>query len=148
MLASKRLLILFAGTPASVSGGSVPDTTPSAFSFTDVTDATRSTLYTSDAITVAGIDAPATIAISAGELQINSGSWVAAPASNSVVVDDSVKVRITSSDEYSTAVTVIVTIGGVQDTYSVTTEASPGAFTDGTIDLSEPDATTNAPFFF
>lgn len=146
--ASQRFILLFAGATGGVSGGSTADTTPDAFSFTDVTGATISTLYTSDQITVAGIDAATSLTISAGEVQVNSGSWTAAPASLSVVVNDLVRVRITSSNSYSTAVTVVVTIGGVQDTYSVTTEAGPGDFTDGAIDLSEPDATTNAPFFF
>ncbi len=57
---------------------SIGDTTPTAFTFTDVTDATISTVYTSNAITVAGINTDATIAITAGtgEYELNnSGTW-------------------------------------------------------------------------
>ena len=102
------------------SGGS--DTTPNAFTFTDVTGATRSTVYTSNTITVTGIDAAATISITGGEYQINGGSWVS--SSGSVVLNDTVTVRGTSSSSFSTAVNVALTIGGVSDTYTITTAAN------------------------
>lgn len=41
-----------------------PDTTPDSFSFTDVTGASLNTQYTSNSVTVAGINSPTAISIS------------------------------------------------------------------------------------
>jgi hypothetical protein len=103
----------------------VEDTTPNAFSFTDVTGATTSTAYESNAITVAGIDGPATMTITGGEYQINGGTW--ASTSTTVVATNTVKVRGTSSPSGLTAVNVVLTIGGVSDTYTITTASGPTA---------------------
>lgn len=101
------------------------DTTPAAFSFTDVTDATLSTLYTSNAITVTGINWPATISVTGGEYEKNtSGSW--ASVAGTVVNNDTVRVRHTSSASNSTATNTTLTIGGVSDTYTTTTVAGVG----------------------
>jgi hypothetical protein len=103
----------------------VEDTTPNAFSFTDVTGAALSTVIESNAITVAGIDGPATMTITGGAYSINGGVY--ATASTTVVAGDNVKVRGTSSGSYSTAVNVVLTIGGVSDTFTITTLADPGS---------------------
>jgi hypothetical protein len=99
--------------------GATADTTPAAFSFTDRTDATRSTVYESNAIVVAGINTPAVMTITGGEYQINGGAW----ASSATVagLGDSIKVRGTSSASVLTAVNVALTIGGVSDTFTITT---------------------------
>jgi hypothetical protein len=108
----------------------VEDTTPNAFTFTDVTGATVSTVYESNSITVAGMDGPATMTITGGEYSINGGTY--ASASTSVVAGDTVKVRGTSSGSGLTAVNVVLTIGGVSDTFTITTAAvsdsTPDAF--------------------
>jgi hypothetical protein len=99
------------------------DTTPDAFTFTDQTDVARSTVITSAAITVAGIDAPATISVSGGTYDINgSGTFVSTPGT--VEVGDTVRARHTSSASYETATNTVVTIGGVSDTFTSTTEES------------------------
>jgi hypothetical protein len=94
---------------------------PSAFSFTDVTNATTSTLYTSNAITVAGlydkVEVPASVA--GGEMSINGGAWRTTPAL--VKNGDTISVRRTSSAADATAVTVVLTVGNTTDTYSITT---------------------------
>lgn len=102
------------------------DTTPDAFTFTDQTDVALSTVITSAAITVAGIDAPATISVSGGTYDINgSGAFVSTPGT--VEVGDTVRARHTSSASNSTATNTVVTIGGVSDTFTSTTEAAePG----------------------
>ena len=97
------------------------DTTPDAFVFIDVTDAVLSTVYTSNDITVSGIGVYASISITGGEYRINGGVWTS--VAGTVGNGDSVRVRGTSSVSYSTAVDVVLTIGGVSDTYSITTEA-------------------------
>jgi hypothetical protein len=100
------------------------DTTPDAFVFVDETNAALSTVYTSNAITVAGIDGATAITVSGGEYRKNAGSWVSTPGT--VVAGDSVDVRLTTSGSYSTATNCTLDIGGVTDTYTVTTIADPG----------------------
>lgn len=105
------------------SGG--PDTTPDQFTYTDITNATLSTQYTSNTITVAGIDVGQSVAVSilGGTYSKNGGSYTSAAGTASV--GDTFAVRVTSSGSYSTAVSAILTIGGVSDTYSVTTLSDP-----------------------
>lgn len=95
------------------------NTEPYAFTFTDVASATVSTQYTSGTITVEGITAPATLTITGGTYSINGGAY--ASASTTVVNGDTVAVRVTSSASGATAVDAVLTIGGVSDTYTVTT---------------------------
>lgn len=102
------------------------DTTPSAFSFVDVTGATISTVYTSAAVTPAGYDAPSPVSVVGGEYSINNGPWVT--AAGTMYPYDSVRARVTSSASASTAVDSTVTLGGVSDTYTVTTAAPAAAF--------------------
>lgn len=109
------------------SGGGTADTTPNAFTFTDVTNATPSTDYTSNAITVSGIDAASPISISGGTYSKNGGAFTTATAT--VVNGDTVAVKGTSSASASTAVNVVLSVGGVSDTYTVTTAAASGVAT-------------------
>jgi len=105
----------------------VADTTPDPFSFTDQTGIALSTTVTSNAITVAGINAPAVISISGGLYSINGGSFVA--TAGNVNNGDNITVRLISSSNYSTPTNAVLTIGGVSDTFSVTTLAnSTGGF--------------------
>lgn len=105
------------------------DTTPSAFSFTAQTGAALSTATESNAITVTGINAAAAISISGGQYAVstdNGGSFGAYTAgAGTVNLNDQVKVKLTSSNSYSTAATATLTIGGVNGTFSVTTLAAP-----------------------
>lgn len=105
-----------------------PDTIPDAFTFTDKIDAQLSTSYESNAITVNGINNDAAISVTGGEYQINSESWTS--TSGTVSLGDIVKVRGTSSSEYATVVNVVLTIGTVSDTFSITTKSQ--AFADST----------------
>jgi hypothetical protein len=112
------------------------DTTPDAFAFTDVTNADINTQYTSNAITVSGINSPTPIALSStipdAEYQIDNGAWTNAPGN--VTVNQQVKVRFTTSDVYEQVHDATITIGGVSDTYRATTKVSP----------PPPDATPDA----
>jgi len=102
------------------------DTTPDAYSFMDQTDVPLSTVVESNTITVSGIDAPANLSVSAGgEYSKNGGAW--ASANTTVVNGDTIKVRRTSSATAGTTANVVVLIGGVGDTFSVTTLAAPTA---------------------
>jgi len=86
-----------------------------------VTGAELSTLTVSDSIQVLGIDNDATISISgnSGEYSINGGAYTA--SSGTVVLTDNVTVRQTSSPSHNTAVSTTLNIGGVSDSWTVTT---------------------------
>ena len=112
-----------------------PDTTPDAFAFTDQTAVPVGTVRESNTIVVAGIDAAATISVSSGEYRVNSGSYTA--SAGTVVNGDAVQVRHTASASFNTATNTVLTIGGVSDTFTSTTESSDTtpfafAFTDVT----------------
>lgn len=98
----------------------VADTVPTAFSFTDKTNAALSTEYTSDSIVVSGIACDASISIASGTYRKGAlGSFTA--IQGTVSNGDTVWVKNTSSGTVSTAVNTTLTVGGVSDTYSVTT---------------------------
>jgi hypothetical protein len=101
------------------------DTTPEAFSFTDVTNATTNSTYTSDAITVAGINHAAAISISgdaSAKYSINNATAVS--TNGTVESGDEVRAVVTSSADAGTEVNATVMIGGVSDVWSVTTASS------------------------
>jgi hypothetical protein len=97
------------------------DNTPSAFSFTDVTGASVSTVYISNAITLAGLsdNVPVAITVTGGSYSINGGAYTT--AAGTAKLGDVIRARAVSSSSGATAVNVAVTIGGVSDTYTVTT---------------------------
>ena len=99
------------------------DTTPDAFHFTDRTDVALSTEYKSNAITVAGINTASPISIVGGTYAINGGTYTS--ASSTVTLGNTVKVRKVSSSSYATTKSATLTIGGVSDTFSVTTQIAP-----------------------
>jgi len=100
-------------------GGGGSDTTPNAFTFTDQTSVPISSVRTSNTITITGIDAASAISISGGEYSKNGGSWTT--SAGTVVVNDTVQVRHTSSASYGTATNTTLTVGGVSDTFTSTT---------------------------
>lgn len=102
------------------------DTTPNQFNFTDQSGVALSSTITSAAITVTGIDAAAAITVTGGTYDINeSGTFVS--TEGTVNNGDTVRARHTSSGSYSTAVNTVVTIGGISDTFTSTTQADPAA---------------------
>ena len=129
-------------TSTTVTGGGVSsvfsittlasDTTPNAFSFTDVTNAalnspyTRSTqitgLNTSTLASVSGNSA--TIAVTASSTIPSDGAFTTASVSMSN--SNYIHVRMNASGSYSTAVSTTVNVGGITDSWSVTTGAQGG----------------------
>jgi hypothetical protein len=97
------------------------DTTPDAFTFTDLTGVPLSTVQTSNAVTVNGITAPAAISIVGGEYELNSSGTWSSSSPTTVANGDTVRVRHTSAATPSTAVDTTLTIGGVSDTFTSTT---------------------------
>ncbi len=104
------------------------DTTPDAFIFTDQTDVDVNKVITSNTITVSGINTPVAVSISSCtgtdcEYQINGGTWTS--DAGTVQNGDAVAVRQRSSGNYSTQTDLTLDIGGVTDTFSVTTMPIP-----------------------
>ena len=112
-----------------------PDTQPDAFTFTDQTDVPVSSARTSNTITVAGMDAgaSATVTVTGGTYSKNSGAHTS--ASGTAQNGDTFAVRHTSSASNSTATNTTLTIGGVNDTFTSTTEAAASDVTPNAIDF-------------
>ncbi|HQI73632.1 MAG TPA: hypothetical protein PLM65_10805 [Smithella sp.] len=116
------------------------DTTPETFIFTDQTRVAVSTVVTSNAITVTGIDTAAPVSITGGAYSINGGDYTT--ANGTVNNGDTVNVRQTSSENFATKTDTTLTIGGVSDTFSVTTVMF--SFTDQTNVELNTTITSNA----
>lgn len=99
------------------------DTTPAQFSFTDQSGVALSATITSAAVTITGIDAAAAITVSGGTYSINGGAFTA--SAGTVVNNDQVQARHTSSASYLTATNTIVTVGGISDTFTSITLGDP-----------------------
>lgn len=97
------------------------DTTPNAFSFTDVTGAKRNTVTTSGAVTIGGINAAVPISVSGGNATWSKNGVTYQSGAGTVSSGNSVRIRVTSSGSINTPVNVTVTIGGVTDVWTVTT---------------------------
>ncbi|HFB66490.1 MAG TPA: DUF5011 domain-containing protein [Aeromonadales bacterium] len=97
----------------------VVDITPDDFSFTDQIDVAVNQLVQSNSITVAGINSSTVISIVGGEYSINGGNFTS--TDGTVTNGQSIIVQLTSSPEFSTATEAILTIGGVSDSFNVTT---------------------------
>jgi hypothetical protein len=95
------------------------DTPPDQFTFTDQTDAALSAVITSNTITVSGITSTTPISITGGEYSINGGPYTS--ADGTVNPEDTVTVQQTSSGSHSATTDATLTIGGISDTFSVTT---------------------------
>ncbi|EKD58475.1 MAG: hypothetical protein ACD_56C00116G0008 [uncultured bacterium] len=101
-----------------------PDTTPEQFTFTDLVDVALALLVSSDPIAVAGINSPTAISIVGGEYEIN-GSGTFTSEAGTVENGDTVIIRMTSSENFSTPVSATLTVGGVSDEFNVITLADP-----------------------
>lgn len=99
-------------------------TLPSIFSLTAVTAAIPLTVYTSNTITVNGVDSNVNIplSITAGEYSVNNGAWLT--SNTNVQLGDTVKVRLAADLEYDTAASLILDIGGRSSVYIVTTRVA------------------------
>lgn len=111
--------------------GTPSDTTPDTFAFVDRTGVGRSTVVFSAPVTITGIDAPAQIDVTGGQYSIGcTGS--ATDATGTISAGQTLCARLITSANYSTATSMVVTIGGVSDTFSATTVDAPAAGTDTT----------------
>lgn len=111
------------------------DATPDAFAFDAVGDAEPGVAVSSNIITITGIDAPVSAAISlsggVGQYSKNGGAWTS--SLGSVDNFDTVQLRVTSSLTPSAVVAATLTVGGFAATFTVTTRDAWEA------DFSDPD---------
>jgi hypothetical protein len=102
------------------------DSTPDAFSFTDVTGADILSIY-SDTVTITGINTSVTATITTTDgaiFKVNNGT--ANTSSKTVVNNDTITVSIATTSDSFTLHQATITVGGVSDTFSVTTGSSGG----------------------
>jgi hypothetical protein len=114
------------------SGGSkapTPDSTPDAFTLVAVTNALPKAEVASSAVTVSGINKATAISVVGGTYSIAGGAYT--DVAGTVANGQAVTVKVTASDKTNTAVTVTLTIGGVNGQFKVTTtpDTTPDAFT-------------------
>ena len=153
---SRAVLFIAGGlTLASCGGGGndgtftpQPDTTPDAFSFIDATDVALSALVTSNTVTITGMDAASPISVSGGEYSLGCGAtFVSSPGT--VNPDQQVCVRHTSAATPGTATHTVLTVGGVNGTFTSTTAAAPPAIAlervFPALSFSQPVAMQQAP---
>jgi len=93
-------------------------------SFTPKYDAFVNTPYVSNEVTVDGIyGGSGAVSVNNGEYSINGAPWTS--AAGTVANGQKVRVRVTSASAYSTQATAMLTIGGAQKPFSVTTQDDP-----------------------
>lgn len=123
-LTAEAIAALFSADEA---GTCNPDREPEPFAFVDQLDVARGTQVISNNFIVSGIDYETPIAIVSCTgigcaYSINDGDWRNTPAT--VENGDSVRVRQTSSSNWSTTTDLTLAIGGATDTFSVKTKES------------------------
>lgn len=109
-----------------VTTAAATDTTPNAFSFTDVTGADTLSVY-SDTVTITGINAQTTASLTSSDsatFKVNNGSFNT--SSKTVVNNDTVTMRLFTSSDSFTPHSGTLSVGGVSDTFTVTTGSSGG----------------------
>ncbi|MGQ0701198.1 MAG: hypothetical protein ACT4PZ_23510 [Panacagrimonas sp.] len=96
------------------------DTTPNAFVFIDQTNVPRSTMRTSNTVTITGINAAAPISIMGGTFS-NGCTGTFTATAGTINSGQTVCVRHTSANAFDAGVNTILTVGGVSDTFSSVT---------------------------
>lgn len=96
-----------------------PDTTPVAFTFTDLAGVPPNTVVTSNTVTITGINSPTPISVSGGSYRIDDGAF--GTAASTVRNNQRVQVRHTSGNGLvTTAANTTLTVGSVSDTFTTT----------------------------
>ncbi|MGB6605595.1 MAG: outer membrane beta-barrel protein [Steroidobacteraceae bacterium] len=105
-------------------GGTGTNAVPSPFRFTPLRNVAPSSSQVSNTMTVTGTNVPTTISVSSGaEYSINGGPYTSTPGI--VSPGAQVTVRLTAPAAYNTPASAVLTVGGVDATFTVTTAAPP-----------------------
>ena len=108
------------GNPAPVA-----DTTPDNFTIVDVSDVDLAEPVTSAPLSISGFNIPISIAIAGGEYAINGGDFTS--EAGTLEPGASISLRLTASDTFNTTNSAVLTVGGVSDSFDVTTRADTSA---------------------
>ncbi|MSO46084.1 MAG: hypothetical protein EXQ59_04880 [Acidobacteria bacterium] len=98
------------------------DATPQDFAFAPQIGAALSTVVTSNTVPITGITTTTAVSVSGGEYAIGAGGYTS--AAGTITNGQTVTVRLTSSANFSTAVSATLTIGSAAATFTVTTLAA------------------------
>ena len=115
----KEATITVGGVSAKFVVTTLADTTPDAFSFTAKKDVDVNTEYTSEAVTVKGIDIAVPVSITGGLYSINGGEFTS--AAGTVSVEQTIVVKTTSGAITDATQNAVLTIGDVSGTFTVST---------------------------
>ncbi|HTF95543.1 MAG TPA: hypothetical protein VL995_05400, partial [Cellvibrio sp.] len=96
----KEATITVGGVSAKFTVTTAADVTPDAFTFSPKNEATVNTEYTSDSITVKGIDIAVPVSITGGTYSINGGAYTASVGT--VSADQTITVKATSGSDTET----------------------------------------------
>ncbi len=95
---------------------------PDQFTFTDQSSSALNAVIISDPITISGLLDSSPISISGGSYSLNNGAFRSTTLYDLVAQDgDTITLRHTSADTFSTTTHTTLTVGGVSDTFSSTT---------------------------
>jgi YD repeat-containing protein len=97
------------------------DTTPNAFDLGAPVTASASAWAASGVVTIDGINAASPISISGGQYRVNGGTWTS--AAGTISNGQTVQVQVQASATPGASQTATLNVGGVTDTFQVTTAA-------------------------
>jgi hypothetical protein len=101
-----------------------PDSDPDTFAFDSVSNAELSTSYSSNTITISGLETSVILTATNGaETSVNGG--VFNTSSKTVSNNSTVQVRMTSSANFATKKTTSVSVGSASTSWSITTKSEP-----------------------
>jgi subtilisin-like proprotein convertase family protein len=117
-----RLLLIGSIGLAALVACQAPDSTPDAFSFADKTglSITETGNVESDAATMAGMTAPASISVSGGKYGIDGGACQSNPGT--ISVGQKLRLCAANPSKFGQASTVTVNVGGVSSSFKVIAE--------------------------
>jgi hypothetical protein len=98
------------------------DNQPDPFRFTDIDSVALATIQTSNSVTILGIDTASAISIVGGQYSVNSQAFTS--NAGSVVNGNTVRVQHTASSTAATRTDTTLSIGGISNTFTSTTDAS------------------------
>jgi len=98
------------------------DTSPDAFSFTNVSEQERASEATSNTVIIEGINTPTAISITGGEYSIDGSDFSNLPGT--VTNQQTISIRLLSSASYSTTSDATITVGDMSAVFSATTHTS------------------------
>src|SRR5690554_6292237 len=110
------------GSSGSSNSSSAPsiDTKPEAFSFAPIDNQLPGEEVTSNSVTITGINSATTIAITNGQYAIGDAAFT--EAAGTITNGQSVKVKLTASENTFTETTATLTVGGVSANFTVKTQ--------------------------